>query len=79
MGSVAVHEAKGVVRVTESKGVPPYFGRIENELYWICNVCNEPVYHIKCTVYSDVKLCPNFCPHCGTRINKEGEKTNEGL
>ena len=61
----------------QKNGVRPYFGRIENELYWICNVCNEPVYHIKCTVFSDVTLCPNFCPNCGIKINKEGQDGNE--
>ena len=76
MGSVAVYETEGVVRMTDQeKGIRPYIAKIWGDLHWICGYCNEAIRRIKDTTYSDVKYCPNFCPNCGVKIDKD---TNGG-
>lgn len=55
----------------QEKGIKPYPACIWGEPHWICGYCNEPVHKVAGMQDLSPLFCPDTCPSCGVRINKE--------
>ena len=50
----------------------PFIGLIGADLYWKCGACGYGIRQIRDTATAGVEYCPNFCPRCGTYVEKGG-------